>query len=201
MVLPGLVRCSAEVASVAASVGSTGDFGGGRARGGEGDLGETEIENFGVAAFGDENIRGLDVAVNDVFGVRGVERVGDFDGEREEVFDIHGAAVDAVLERLAVEKFHGDEGLAVLFADVVNGADVGMVERGGRLRFALETGEGLGIAGDILRQKFQRDETLEARVFGLVDDTHASAAEFFDDAVMRDGLADWRRGVCHARTC
>ena len=65
-------------------------------------------------------------------------------------FDIHGAAVDAVLERLAVEKFHGDEGLAVLFADVVNGADVGMVERGGGLGFALETGEGLGIAGDIL---------------------------------------------------
>ena len=85
MVLPGLVRCSAEVASVAASVGSHWDCRGGRARGGEGDLGETEIENFGVAALGDENIGGLDVAVNDAFGVRGVERVGDFDGESEEV--------------------------------------------------------------------------------------------------------------------
>ena len=47
-----------------------------------GHLREAEVENFGVAALGDENICGLDVAMDDAFGVRGVERVGDFDGER-----------------------------------------------------------------------------------------------------------------------
>ena len=50
-----------------------------------------------MPALGDENIRGLDVAVNDVFGVRGVEGVGDFDGESEQFLDFHGAAVNAVL--------------------------------------------------------------------------------------------------------
>ena len=137
-----------------------------------------------MAAFGDEDIRGLDVAVNDVFGVGGIERVGDFDGEGEEFFDVHGAAVDAVLERLPIEKFHGDKGVAVLLADIVDGADVGMVQGGGGLRFPLESRESLRIPGDILRQKFQRDEALKARVFGLVNDTHASAAELFDDAVV-----------------
>ena len=180
--------------------GIHGDFGCGRARASEGHLGKTKVKNFGVAAFGDKNIGGLDVAVNDVFGVRSIERVGDFDGESEEVFDIHGAAVDAVLERLPIKEFHGDEGVAILLADIVNRADVGMVQGRGGLRFTLESRESLRIAGDILRQKFQRDEALEARVFGLVNDTHASAAELFDDAVVGEGLTDWRRRVQHAGT-
>src|SRR5580698_11446253 len=38
---------------------------------------------------------------------------------------------------LSVEEFHGDEGLAVLLIDLVDGADVGMVQSRGRLRLAL----------------------------------------------------------------
>ena len=49
------------------------------------DLGQSEIENLGVPALGDENVRGLDVAVDDAFGVRGVERIGNLDGEREQL--------------------------------------------------------------------------------------------------------------------
>ena len=47
-------------------------------------LGQTEIQNLGVAAIGDENVRGLDVAVDDALLVRGVKRIGNFDGEIEE---------------------------------------------------------------------------------------------------------------------
>ena len=47
---------------------------------------QAKIENLGVAALGDEYIRGLDVAVDDAFGVGGIERVGDFDGQREQPF-------------------------------------------------------------------------------------------------------------------
>jgi hypothetical protein len=31
---------------------------------------------------------------------------------------------------------------------------------------------------------------METRVLSFVDNTHATTAELFDDAVMRDGLAD-----------
>jgi hypothetical protein len=175
------------------------DARGGRAAVGERDFGETEVENFGVAALGDENVRGLNVAMDDAFGVRGIQSVRDIDGEGKEIFGVERMAGDAVLERLAVEKFHGDEGLAVLLANVVNGADVRMIERGGGLGFALETGEGLRVARDVLREKFQRDETAEARVLGFVDDTHAATTEFFDDAVVRDGLADGEAEVRHVR--
>src|ERR1700691_4278952 len=200
MVLPGLVRCSAEAPSVAPSIVSTGILEADEPAPVKVTLARPKSRILAWPRLVTKNIGGLDVAVNDVFGVCSVERVGDFDGESEEVFDVHGVAVDAVLERLAIEKFHGDESVALLLTDIVNRADVGMVQGGGGLRFALESRESLRIARDILRQKFQRDEALEARVFGLVNDTHPSAAELFDDAVVGEGLPDWRRRVQHVGT-
>ncbi len=47
-------------------------------------LGQAEIENFGVAALGDENIRRLDIAMDDSFGVCGIESIGNFDAEIQE---------------------------------------------------------------------------------------------------------------------
>src|SRR5208283_2008305 len=55
---------------------------------------------------------------------------------------------------------------------------------------ALEARQGLRIFGHVIRQKFQRDKAQQAGVLGLVDDTHTPAAEFLDDAVMRDDLVD-----------
>ena len=51
------------------------------------EFGEAEVENFCVAAFGDENVGGLDVAMDDVFLMGGVEGVGNFDGEGDEHFE------------------------------------------------------------------------------------------------------------------
>ena len=45
------------------------------------------------------------------------------------------------------------------------------------------------------RQEFQSDEAVESSVFGLVDNTHASATELFDDSVMRNGLPNQRVGA------
>jgi hypothetical protein len=58
------------------------------------------------------------------------------------------------------------------------------------LRFALETAQRLRILGDFIGQELQSDEAVEAGVLGLVDDTHAAAPELFQDAVVRDCLAD-----------
>ena len=81
-----------------------------------------------------------------------------------------------MLQRRAVEEFHDDERLAVLLADVVDGADVGMVEGGGGAGFAAEALQGLAVSGDIFGEEFEGYEAVEARVFGLVDHAHAAAA-------------------------
>ena len=162
-------------------------------------LGEAEVENLGVAAFGDEDVRGFYVAMNDVLLVSGVERVGNFDAERDEHFKCDRVMRDELFERGALQELHRDEGLAVFFANVVNRADIRMIERGGGLRFALEAREGARVGADIFGKEFQRDAAMEAIVFGFVDDAHAAGAEAFGDAVVREGFADELVGAGHER--
>ena len=153
-------------------------------------FGEAEVENFGVATVGDENICRLDVSMDDALGVRGIQCVGYIDGDGEKKIEFHRSAGDGVLQRLAFKALHGDEGLAIFLADVVNGANVGMIQRGGGLRFALETREGLRVFGDIFREEFEGDEAVQAGVFRFIDHAHAAPAKFFEDAVMGDSLTD-----------
>jgi hypothetical protein len=52
-------------------------------------LANPEIENLSCGAAGDEQIRRLDVAVNDAGGVR-LERIGDLDCQRQQPIDPSG---------------------------------------------------------------------------------------------------------------
>jgi hypothetical protein len=58
------------------------------------------------------------------------------------------------------------------------------------LRLTLKADERLRVASEVFREELNCDEPVEASIFGLVDDAHASAAELLDNAIMRDGLAD-----------
>jgi hypothetical protein len=144
-----------------------------------------------VPVRGDENIRRLDVAVNDSLGVRRFEPFGDLDTQFEQQIERERLAVDAMLERLAFEALHRQEWLALVRPDFVDGADVGMVERGSGPCFALEPFERARIASQIRREEFQRDETAKFRVFGFIDHPHPPpSAEPLDDAVVGDGPPD-----------
>src|SRR5215470_15239674 len=72
---------------------------------------------------------------------------------------------------LPLQKLHGNEGLPFEFTDVMNRADVGMIEGRGRLRFALETLQSLAISSEHLGQKFERNKPVQPCVFGFVDHT------------------------------
>ena len=81
----------------------------------------------------------------------------------------------------------------MLVINFVDGADVGMIQRRGGLGFALEARQRLRVFGNFVGQELEGDKAAKLDVFGLVDHTHAAAAEFLNDAVVRDGLADhWR---------
>ena len=54
----------------------------------------------------------------------------------------------------------------------------------------VEIGQRLQISRHFVRQKLQRDETVQSRVLGLVDHAHAAAAQLFENPVMRNRLAD-----------
>ena len=56
---------------------------------------------------------------------------------------------DTMLQRHAIQKLHGEKSVAVLGANVVNCADIGVIQRGCRLRFALKAGKCLRVTADL----------------------------------------------------
>src|SRR5271157_606762 len=61
---------------------------------------------------------------------------------------------------------------------------------GGGTRLAAKPLVNLGIAFDILRKELESDQTAKASVLGLIHRAHSAAAQFLDDALVRDGRAD-----------
>ena len=106
-----------------------------------------------MSAISDEEVGGLDVTMHDAFGVGGVESVGNLDSQEQHGFDFERPATDLVFERFALEELHDDEGLAVVIANFVDGADVGMIQRRSGLRFPLETGERLRVLSELIWEK------------------------------------------------
>src|ERR1019366_6767111 len=90
-----------------------------------------------------------------------------------------------MLQRHAIEEFHGNERSTVLLVNVVDGADVGMVQRRGGASFAPEALQRQPVVSQIVGKKLEGDETAETRVLGLVDHTHPPAANLLQNAVVR----------------
>ena len=65
-----------------------------------------------------------------------------------------------------------------------------MIERGGGAGFQHETIKSGGFGRELWRQELQGDATAESSILGLVNYTHAAAAQTAQNAVMRYCLAD-----------
>ncbi len=137
------------------------------------DLRQPEVENLCLTSIRDEDVRGLDVPVDDSFRVCGIERVGDLDAQIEHRFDLQRLASDPVPERLPLQQFHGDEGSPIGLVDLVDRADVRVVQGGRSFGLPLETAESLRVVGEFVGKELQGDVATELQVFRLVDHTHA----------------------------
>ncbi len=71
----------------------------------------------------------------------------------------------------------------------MNCADVWVVQCRRSFGFSTEALESLRISGEFLGKEFKGYETVEAGILRLIDDTHATSAEFLEDAVMRNDFA------------
>ena len=128
--------------------------------------------------------------MNNSIAMCSVQRVGHLDGYIQHPVQLHRLAHDGVLQRLPVQEFHGDKRLAVLLADVVDGANVRMVQGGCSLGLTFESCQRRGIKRNVFWKKLQRDKTAEAIVLRFVDHTHSPAANPFDNAVVRVSSTD-----------
>jgi len=123
-------------------------------------------------------------------GVGGVQRIGDLGSERQQHSNLQRAPGDAIAERQPVQKLHGDEGFAALPADVVNGANIGMIQRGGGLSLELKSRQRVRVSGNLFRQELEGHEAMQPRVLSFVHHAHTATTQFLEDAVVRDGSSD-----------
>jgi hypothetical protein len=99
-----------------------------------------------------------------------------------------GSAKCVGTQRLPLQQFHGDEGSPIGLINLVDRADVRVIQRGRSLSLSLETAEGLGIVGEFVGKELQGDMAAELQIFGFKDHTHAPAADLAEYAVMRNRL-------------
>ena len=125
------------------------------------------LEHLRVAAFGDKNVGGLDIAMDDPFAVGRVQRVDHFEAQCQRSGDIERLRADVLAKRHAGEQFHHQERMVRRLAHVVHGANVGMAESRRGARLALET-LSLRLGREGLRQHLDGDD-LAGLVHGLVD--------------------------------
>jgi hypothetical protein len=95
-----------------------------------------------------------------------------------------------MLQRLAFQQFHGDERLLFVLPDIVDGADVWMIQSRGGACFSLKAVESLAVSGHLGGKEFQGNMPAKASVLGFVDHTHAPATQTFQNSIVRDGLTE-----------
>ena len=88
---------------------------------------QAEVEYFHFAARRDDDIRRLNVAMDDAVRVGFSQCIGHLHSDRKRLREIEGLALHSDIERLAFNVLHHDEAAIILFADFIDRADVRMV--------------------------------------------------------------------------
>ena len=108
-----------------------------RARALRAQLRETEVQHL-RAKFGQHDIAGFEIPVNDAAAVSSIECVCDFVCRLQCLVEGQCTALQAIGQCLAIDVLHDEIVEPALAADIMQRADVRVVERGNGSRLALE---------------------------------------------------------------
>jgi hypothetical protein len=87
----------------------------------------------------------------------------------ERLIEWKWALSDPLSEALTLDTFHRNKQLAVNFIDLMDSADVGMVEGGGSLCFIQEPRPQFSVLNRVRPEKFEGNRAMELGIYGLVD--------------------------------
>ena len=167
MTRPGSVAMNVLAAARAAIAGSV------RAR--------PKSRIFGPAVARDEDVLGLQIAVDDALGVGSREPVGHVRGQLHGLSPGQQPAPDPRPQVLALQQLDHRNRLAVHHCELMDGHDVRMGDRRNGAGLVLESGAHLRIRREVVRQHLQRDIAAEPGITGTVDLAHATGADRLHD--------------------
>ena len=109
--------------------------------------------------------------------VRALQPLANFNPVFQNLLGRQRSLAQAIGQRLAFQTFHHQEVHAILMPHIVQRANVGMVQRRDGARLAIEALLGFRIFRQMAGQNFNRDNTVEARIFRAVHLSHAARAQ------------------------
>lgn len=152
----GLRRCEG---------GNAGDGGWGRIH----QLRQAEIENLHRPISGDEDVFGLQVAMDDSASVRGGKTVHDLVCQLDDLPHRQPTQLDSLAKRAPGQQLGHDECEPAVRTNIIEGDDIGVVEGGCCLRFLLEARNPVSIVRNRLRQDLDGDVTVQSAVASTID--------------------------------
>ena len=147
---------------------------------------QAEICDLHSAAFIQEYVFRLDVAVDNALVVSKLQRVAEVRDDSQRFFRSDAAGGDGVSECDPVNEFHHEVKQFIDLSEVVAGDDVRVVELCQRPDFSQETVTKTGVALNFLRQNLDGHEAAEVRLTGFVNSTHSSPIDQFKNFQIRE---------------
>jgi len=135
--------------------------------------------------------------VDDPARVRHVQRIRDLNSQAQDFGQRERLPVEVLSKRLAINKLHRDERSlfpvnVLRVSNVINRADIRMIQCRRGLRLAPESLERRHILHHVFRKEFQCDRALQPGVHCLEHHAHPASTQLLDDSKVRDGLVNHR---------
>ncbi len=160
-------------------------------------LGDAEVEHLHeiriAAARDEENIVGLEIAMDDAASVRRAERFANAPSDVRGARDRRSLALQEIRKALPLEPFHHDVRRAVAeLAEVEDVDDVLVLDVRRGFGLVEETRDDLRAATQVRQEHLHRDAPPEPRVLGDVDRAHSAFADLAANDVVTDRLSNHR---------
>ncbi len=139
--------------------------------------------------------------MGDAVAMRRGEGVADLDCVLKPLIKRRCASLQTVGERLPFEELHHQEIGAILVADVVQRADVRMIQRRDSACFAIEPFTELRIAGELRRQDFDGDVASQPRIARAIDFAHPARSKRGHDLVRAEPSSSRKRHAERRCSC
>ena len=148
--------------------------------------GEAEIPDFRLRVEIQQNIRRLDVAVDDAVLVSMGEAVTNPGDEADDLRLVDRYPVGRVVNRLPGHILHHDVEHPIHLAEVIHADEIRVVQAGHRLGLRLEAGAERGVLAEFHRQYFQRHGAVQRPLHRAIDGTHAAGGDQALDVIPRE---------------
>jgi hypothetical protein len=158
-----------------------------------GEFGDSKIHNFCLTVVRDKNVVRFEITMDDPLFMRPGQTGGYLRCNVDCLTDLERPPGELVSYGASLVHGHDNKGLSIGgLIDLVDRADVLVLDRGGGLGLVDKPLFCLSVGDEARREKLEGNQPVELEIPSLVDHTHPTFADFLDNLVMGNGLADHR---------